>query len=1124
MNVFVKKAVDGGHDSLIVNNIVDFDGNLATQFIVFKPGQIKSATGNTGQFSTTTNNIRYSKTSPEAQAEQPVTGLKGHPASLESIQREAKGFLDKYSAIYTDSDTIDTSVWDRIFQSPEYYFKKVAALGRVMKAAFGRRDLRFNYEHQILGKEFIKFAEGLKETDAKAYTDANDYLVDTDQTGYAFRMKQVNDSWQVYNPKKDVIGSFEKESDAKNAMMQAEHDRLLEEGYSANAAKAVLLARQVLNTEFDVRAADMRRIQEEYKANGFPDPFISDGAIDEAGRYGVYADGKKKPIALFATQKEADEFLDRAAQMISYMAISKSKKAQNDPGAIGDGVSREFTSEQKAKKWAAKHGGTVKGQKRFGTLTVKKRTDGEMRPLALSQAIAQMGDLRGSYFPRIRNAGEYVLIARKHGMNPRREHFDLPVAGAKWGSKGAAANWTMANIGRVFPNAARRMQELKAQGYTVEFKKDDSPVEDVFDASKLIASIDAIIADNLSKINKNDSDEVRAALHVDSLLTMQIADTFKGRGALSSRMKRLAGDTVWEGYEPDMLKAIVQSARDTAAGLAKRDTSKAMLNAFTGRDFSWQDYKAQKTEEGERPSFTEYMEIIDDRRVHPGKQKNAYRDGRAFMVDVLRNSEHADRIIGTLQGLAVLKFLGFRVSSAAVNLTNMVTGVPGTISGLTGESITQAMGRVTNAAAAYGKYRKETREWMPGDTNLSVDDRRAFQYIVDNGWDEAQFHHEAAGVLMSKGSEMWNKFTAASMFMFGAVEKVNRATTTFAAYNAIMAKNPGKSFETAMDEAHEVSNRAHGVYGKETLPAWARGKMNPLRLTYTFQKFTHNYMMNMVGLAWNEKQYKAALYLLLSPAILGGAGASLAGPALFALAGVLGFGGDDPEEEFYKLAADTFGSDTAARHGLAGLAGVNIKGSLGVHMPMPTDISRITPYELAGPAGGVIKDVVKSFGHFGKGEVAKGAEALLPTAFGSGFKALREGREGVSTGNYGQVFYGNEPLKADTLASVLRFFSFNPSRLSGIREKQWNEKEVAAKYQERKSEIYSELKRLHMQGKPYLTPETLKEIKRYNDLVRGSGRADIKPITQQRIRLMMRRNSKASKFERSRARDMAMNE
>jgi hypothetical protein len=262
---------------------------------------------------------------------------------------------------------------------------------------------------------------------------------------------------------------------------------------------------------------------------------------------------------------------------------------------------------------------------------------------------------------------------------------------------------------------------------------------------------------------------------------------------------------------------------------------------------------------------------------------------------------------------------------------------------------------------------------------------------------------------------------------------------------------------------------------------------------------------------------EAALYLLLSPAILGGAGASLAGPALFALAGVLGIGGDDPEEEFYKLAADTFGSDTVARHGLAGLAGVNLKGSLGGHMPMPTDIGKATLYDLAGPVGGAVKDVVKSFGHFGRGEVAKGAEALLPTAFGSGFKALREGSEGVSTGNYGQVFYGNEPLKADTLDSVLRFFSFNPSRLSGIREKQWNEKEVAAKYQERKNEIYSELKRLHMQGKPYLTPETLKKIKRYNDLVRGSGRADIKPVTPQRIRLMMRRNSRASKFEQRRA-------
>ena len=147
--------------------------------------------------------------------------------------------------------------------------------------------------------------------------------------------------------------------------------------------------------------------------------------------------------------------------------------------------------------------------------------------------------------------------------------------------------------------------------------------------------------------------------------------------------------------------------------------------------------------------------------------------------------------------------------------------------------------------------------------------------------------------------------------MFGAVEKANRAMTIFAAYKAMQEKNPGASESVIWEKAKEVSDYAHGVYGKETRPAWTRGKMNPLVLPYTFAKFTHNYMLNMLELGWTQKEYKAAAYLLLSPAVLAGAGATVATPILMALAKAFGAGGDDPEEEFYAWADKNFGSGMA---------------------------------------------------------------------------------------------------------------------------------------------------------------------------------------------------------------------
>lgn len=233
------------------------------------------------------------------------------------------------------------------------------------------------------------------------------------------------------------------------------------------------------------------------------------------------------------------------------------------------------------------------------------------------------------------------------------------------------------------------------------------------------------------------------------------------------------------------------------------------------------------------------------------------------------------------------------------------------------------------------------------------------------------------------------------------------------------------------------------------------------------------------------------------------------------MAHAIGVGGDDPEERWYKYCEELFGGGTFARQGLFGMLGVNLKGSLQMKMPTPGDIGKAKLTDLAGPVGGIGSDIAKSVQHFTKGELFKGVEFLLPTAFGSVSKSIREATEGVTTSNYGSVFYGDEPLKATTTDALIRFLSFNPARISAAREQQWNEKQVAARYQEEKTGIYSEIKRLHIQGKN-ITPEIMKEIMDYNDRVVGSGRIDVKPITPSSISLMLRRNDKPNKIEKFR--------
>ena len=113
------------------------------------------------------------------------------------------------------------------------------------------------------------------------------------------------------------------------------------------------------------------------------------------------------------------------------------------------------------------------------------------------------------------------------------------------------------------------------------------------------------------------------------------------------------------------------------------------------------------------------------------------------------------------------------------------------------------------------------------------------------------------------------------------------------------------------------------------------------------------------------------------------------------------------------------------------------------------------------------------------------------------------------------MYYGNEPLKASGVDAFWRFLSFNPSGLSGIREKQWNEKKVLQSYQQRRQEINSKIKRHHFFGHGDWY-KIMKEIDRYNELVRGSGRPELSEITSKSIKTLLKRASTPSKIEQSR--------
>lgn len=748
---------------------------------------------------------------------------------------------------------------------------------------------------------------------------------------------------------------------------------------------------------------------------------------------------------------------------------------------------------------------------------------GKEETISLSEAIALMGDLRGTYFPRERPQKNYVVTAQKPGLLGKKElipvNLFLPGNTEQHPFRGKIKDF----INQHLP-VKKIVDDLLAKGYTEEeisINPVKSVSDEIFDVPGLLTATDSLLAAAIENTEREDMSEIEIELlqNITQKLTQNIGNIYKAKGSFSSRVKR--ADTHWEGYEEDPQKALTSYAQRLAAGVARRTTARGMLEAFTGRDISW----AQFRKDNPTAKYKDYRAEVKRRAISAITQKNLYDDVRLYMTHVLRPDSAVDRFVGYLKGLSVLSFLGFRVSSAAVNMTNMAMAVPATIAAHTGLSLTKSWSEITSAAAKYAKFRASRLEKTGvissafkehlGKLAISPEDEAIFNMIARNGWDEAQFNQDSVRVLQDTLSEGWNKTMAAAMFMFGAAERANRAITIFAAAKAYMKADPKMSIATALKKAHYTSNRAHGQYGKGAKP-WLVQKVRFLDLPYTFFKFQQNYMLNMLELGVKYGSWKNAAYMLMSPAVLSGAGASLLMPVV--AAALKAAGSDDPEEEFYTWAENTFGSDTFARHGLAGLAGVNLKGSLEINSPFP-DLTKGWLGAMGAP-GGVFINLADAINKFSEGQYLKGTEKLLPSAAGSIVKGYREYTEGVSTETYAPVFVGTERLMGTPIDFAARLFSFNPEKISGIRQQQWREDQVRLEYQKLRTKITTGFN--HLLENPSEASQDdyaslYQKITDYNNRVaEADPKYQIPYITTKWLNASIKRSQTPDKYERSR--------
>ena len=1100
---FVREAQSRGYDGMTMLEGVEY--------VAFSPEQIKSATSNQGTFDANNPDIRYSVSKEDVEQADEDLG--------QYMREGAERFPEK----------IDIYSTTPLFKTAEYTLSKIAAGRRALDAVARRQERRFMLQAEILDgvtagmnqvernyaneNGFIKSFKKLKKN-KKSYERVKRYLLLVDRTGRGFHMSSEHGYivttpdgdfvgvaktegqalamardhaestgqkmsverygrekgllWKAHKPDRSEIGTYTEEQDATRAMIDGEHALLLQKGFSKDEAEGVKSFREMTSRAFDKHIEGAREVIRRCEEMKIAPPMVE--SIDETRRWAVRGkDGKN--IATFESKEKAEEILRQLSETHQNYANAK--------------VERQDDSQVK-------------------------------RMVGLEYAIAQMGDMRGTYFPRQRESGGVGLWA----VNEKTDEKifikgDLYIADLNPEEREGFISKSADALRRAINSATPlglKARNLRNRGFKVKFERDTSMPEDVFAAGHLTSSIAAMMDESMERAGKSDMTEAQIAAfrEIHKAVTMQIAGIIKQRGFLSSRMKR--SGNYWQGFETDPLQAGVSYANGLAGGIAKRQLSKELTMIITGRDVSWKQWK----KDNKGGDWTGYTKFVNDRKIDPIKQKNLYGETISWAEEVLRNKEASDRIMGTLKGLAVFKYLAFRVPSAFVNLSSLAITVPATISSHTGLGIARTTAQINRSLAALLDYKRGKASRL---------DVQIFTEISERGWDNPQFNHDAANVLRSKAGKAWQGVIDKGMWAFGQAEIINRRSTIHAAYKMWAKANPKLSHAELMEKAHFASDRAHGWYDVATAPKWTRGAANPAKMMWTFQKYGQNFMLNM-GEMVGKGDYKQAAYMLLAPVILGGPKATLITPILAIIAKGMGIGGDDPEEEFYKWARDTFGTDAWMRFGLPGLVGVSFQGSLAMGIPVISDtVDKLKNAgswaEVFGAPGSVVYDTYAAAKHAMKGEWLKATEKLLPSAIGSVAKAVRESTEGVTTEGYGSIYYGAEPLKISGVDRYLRALSFAPADITAKRQQQWSELKIKKKYDERRKDIYARIRHAYVQNDGYVPYDDMAsfspEIDKYNDAVRNSMRPDIPLIDGNSIEQMLKNNARPSRLERSRS-------
>jgi len=679
---------------------------------------------------------------------------------------------------------------------------------------------------------------------------------------------------------------------------------------------------------------------------------------------------------------------------------------------------------------------------------------GNQKKLNLKQAIAEMKKWKGSYAPRIREVGDWVVTGYRN-IDGQKEKV-LYRRNYSW-------------------QAERLAKKLRSQGFTVPSPANRPHIsERTYQIVKVMETAKFIE----QAANRTDTGNFDAKAKFLEGLFDTAADMFRERGFRSHMIHRQEEGAVVKGYIEDPNERFVRYISNVSAGIAKAETAKKMVHSFFG----------------EYDSFGERVGGVDQ-----NKEPKVYDVGSRYIEEQLRNTDASDRFIALIKSIATFKYLGFNPRSMAVNATAMLTTVPASLHEYAGNKKASFMAIGKELGKAIQQY---GRRMINREVSLSKEEETFLAELERRHYADPQYARDASGTIRGAYGRTWSNAMEASMWAFGKEENLMRGATMLAGFR--LARKAGFSYEEAIDRAQLASNRAHGIYGRATLPIYAQGNNigeKFVKLFYAYLKFPHTYLQTLYDLKMRRDNIKAFMWQLAAPIVLGGAAAvPFKGLIIGFIAAVMKALGDDrdPEKMVWDGIREQLGPTTerAGRLGLTGLAGVDLSGSLSIGVGIPQNI-----YEVFGVGGGLAKDFIDAKNYLVTRQPGRAVEKVLPTGISNIFRAQRESTTGATSSRGRRVFNDDgSPYVPSSLETVLRTAGFRSSREAVLASQNWEKNRESGRYKETHDNILEAIRANALNPDKGREQKINDDIAGYNDRIIESGNGGKVPfITQKSI-------------------------